>query len=99
MGAKKLAWVGIGLMVVFGGFLAGRIDLAETVPDTPLIDTPVPDLALPLLESSGEIRLTDFAGDIVGVNFWAAWCPSCRAEQHSFVQAASAFEAPQARFV
>ena len=99
MGAKKLAWIGIGLMVVFGGFLAGRIDLAETVPDTPLIDTPVPDLALPLLESPGEIRLTDFAGEILVVNFWASWCPPCRAEHPGFVQAAQSFEGRGVRFV
>lgn len=99
MGAKKLAWIGIGFMVVFGGFLAGRIDLAETVPDTPLIDTPVPDLSLPLLESPGEIRVTDFAGDIVVINFWASWCPPCRAEHPDIVQAAETYADRGARFV
>jgi cytochrome c biogenesis protein CcmG/thiol:disulfide interchange protein DsbE len=99
VGAKKLAWTGIGLMVIFGGFLAGRIDLADTVPDTPLIDTAAPDLALPLLEGPGEIRLTDFAGDIVVVNFWASWCLPCRAEHPGFVQAAQAFEDRGVRFV
>lgn len=99
MGAKKIAWIGIGLMVVFGGLLAGRIGLADTVPDTPLIDTPATDLALPLLEASGEIRLTDFRGDIVVVNFWASWCLPCRVEHPGFIQAAQAFDDRGVRFV
>ena len=29
--AKRLAWIGIALVAIFGAFLAGRIDLADTV--------------------------------------------------------------------
>lgn len=51
---------------------AGRVvgaDVGQLAPDFTLID----------LEDN-QIRLSDFRGSIVFINFWATWCPSCRAE-------------------
>lgn len=39
---------------------------------------PVPDIAFQTPE--GEAQLTDYAGQITVVNFWATWCPPCREE-------------------
>ncbi|MAT96790.1 MAG: cytochrome C biogenesis protein [Anaerolineaceae bacterium] len=30
--------------------------------------------------AGGNIALSDFAGEVVIMNFWATWCPPCRAE-------------------
>ncbi len=96
---RWVPWVGIALVVVFGGFLAGRIGLSETVPASPLIGTEAPSMALPLLESEGEVRLTDFPGEIVVANFWASWCTPCREEHPVFVAAADLYAGKGVRFV
>ncbi len=44
-----------------------------------------PDFALKNLE--GEVvRLSDYEGKVVFLNFWATWCPPCRAEIPYFIE-------------
>jgi cytochrome c biogenesis protein CcmG/thiol:disulfide interchange protein DsbE len=33
-----------------------------------------------------EVKLSDFSGKLVFVNFWATWCPPCRAEIPGFIK-------------
>jgi thiol-disulfide isomerase/thioredoxin len=56
------------------------------IDDKPLVDSlkdnTVADFAL--LDAKGTVlRISDLKGKIVFINFWATWCPPCRAEMPS----------------
>jgi peroxiredoxin len=42
-----------------------------------------PDFALPTLDDSKVVRLSDYRGKVVFLNFWATWCKPCREEMPS----------------
>ena len=71
---------------------SGAAPLESGLDDLPEPGSLAPDFALPDL--AGEtVRLSDFAGRPVILNFWATWCAPCRVEMPELARAAADYAA------
>ncbi len=73
------AWrrfVPLALSIVIIGLLVGT---GCGLDPTPIIGYPAPDFTLTDLDGNA-VRLRDFRGKVIFLNFWAIRCPACRAE-------------------
>jgi cytochrome c biogenesis protein CcmG, thiol:disulfide interchange protein DsbE len=68
-----MAWIWVNRVPTVG------TSAADSLPAAPVIGHPAPDFTLTTLEGQ-EFKLSALRGRPVVLNFWATWCPPCRAE-------------------
>jgi peroxiredoxin len=76
---RKIGWfiIPLGLVVVAFVSVCNARSAAQ--------DPTAPDFALKDLNGT-EWSLSDFEGKVLFMNFWATWCPPCRAEIPDFIE-------------
>ena len=59
-----------------------RVELKPGQVEYPEVEFIAPSFELPSL-SGGKVRLSDYRGKVVFINFWATWCTTCKIEMPS----------------
>lgn len=80
--------------ILLGGFwiiATADPESAASRPPSPHVGFAAPDFSLVTLEGEA-LRLSDLRGRVVILNFWATWCPPCRAEMPALERIAKAYE-------
>lgn len=90
MNKRNLSLLIFAVLILGGGWIwfsrVTDVTASTERPAIPLPGHPAPDFALQTLDGQ-TLQLSDLEGQAVVLNFWASWCPPCRAEMPELEQA------------
>lgn len=81
----------VAVVAIAAAFAVGGSGPVDDRPQ-PVAGKPRLRLDLPALDGNGRVRIAEYRGTPVIVNFWAAWCTPCRRELPTLVGAAQDYE-------
>jgi cytochrome c biogenesis protein CcmG, thiol:disulfide interchange protein DsbE len=84
---RPILWIAVAAGVAFAVFaviLASQVDNEPSFRGGKLIGRAAPAVTLATLDGT-PVRLTDFAGQTVVLNFWNEWCQPCKDEYPSLL--------------
>ena len=90
-GSRWIVWgavAAVAVVLVLGVVFISRFGVDHSIAASPLVGKQSPDPVMPALDGDGTVQISDYAGDVRVVNFWASWCLSCR-QEHAGLLAAS----------
>ncbi|HEX4214656.1 MAG TPA: TlpA disulfide reductase family protein [Candidatus Dormibacteraeota bacterium] len=88
----RVAWVVlVGVLTLLLVGLGWGLLHPATTPTSSAIGSQAPAMTLRAFDGS-TVRLSQFRGKAVVLNFWASWCVSCRQEQVPLVQASNRWQ-------
>jgi peroxiredoxin len=99
-------WILAAATAVVGGVMTVPLLLGDGEPLTSRAIAPVAshegstgcsnkkaDLSFTLKDMNGaDVRLADYKGKVVLLNFWGTWCPPCRAEIPDLIEVANTYK-------
>ncbi|MDD5427925.1 MAG: TlpA disulfide reductase family protein [Candidatus Omnitrophica bacterium] len=77
---RKILTIVVAALLLTSCSQSSAIELGQSAPDFSLTDT-----------DGQKVNLSDFKGKAVILNFFASWCPPCRAEIPDFVELQEAY--------
>ncbi len=100
---KRIALLTISLVLIVAasGFLLMNAPLSNAMSPQTLAATDgkkAPDFTLTTTDGK-TLKLSDFKGKGVIVNFWATWCPPCRAEIPDMIELQKEYESKGFSFI
>jgi thiol-disulfide isomerase/thioredoxin len=97
--SAKWVWWLVGVLLVGGIVALAALESSRMgVKDAGGTESAAPTVVLKR-HGGGTLNLAELKGQVVMLDFWATWCPPCKAEMPSLVKLAKEYEAQGLAFV